>query len=218
MQPAALFFPGFVDAHVHGETLIFDPELSEVPLRQGVTTYVLGQDGCSSAPGTAATRGYMRRYFASINGEQDHSEQQSVGQLLAEIDRSAYLNAAFLVPHGNIRMDVMGLDDRAPEASELQAMTVAVEKAMESGAIGISTGLDYIPSRYGSAHEFNALAAPVRAAGGVLVSHVRGYGPKLPGGLAELAGIATATKSRSTLLICGVPRLSAGSARPLRGS
>ena len=185
--------PGFIDAHVHGETSIFDAALSEVPLRQGVTTYILGQDGCSSVPGTAATREYMNKYFAPINGRYNNSEPQSVEHFLAEIDRSAYLNAAFLVPHGNIRMDAMGLDNRAPELAELRAMTAAVDEAIECGAIGISTGLDYIPSLYGSIREFNALAASVRAAGGVFVSHMRGYGPKLPDGVAELVEIGATT-------------------------
>jgi N-acyl-D-amino-acid deacylase len=136
----------------------------------------------------------MSKYFASINGEYDHSEPISVEDFLAEIDRSAYLNVAFLVPHGNVRMDVMGIVNRAPDASELRAMMVAVERALESGAIGISTGLDYIPSKYASADEFNALASLVRAAGGVFVSHMRGYGERLPGGLSELAAVAAASQ------------------------
>jgi N-acyl-D-amino-acid deacylase len=189
-----LVLPGFIDAHVHGETSIFDRELSEIPLRQGVTTYILGQDGCSSAPGSQATLEYMSRYFAPINGQDNNREPRSVQQFLDLVDENAYLNAAFLAPHGNIRMDYIGLDERAPDTTELREMVLAVERALNSGAIGISTGLDYIPSKYGQLDEFKALADPVRSAGGVFVSHMRGYGKRLPKGLRELAVVASSSE------------------------
>ncbi|MEO3871170.1 amidohydrolase family protein [Nonomuraea sp. B12E4] len=60
--------PGFVDCHVHGDSAVFDPVVQQAALRQGVTTFVLGQDGLSYAPGSAATVAYAARYFAAVNG------------------------------------------------------------------------------------------------------------------------------------------------------
>src|SRR6185437_8012296 len=60
--------PGFVDAHVHGDLALLVDPYHEAAVRQGVTTYVLGQDGVAFAPGSPATQQYMRRYTAGFNG------------------------------------------------------------------------------------------------------------------------------------------------------
>ncbi|HEY6737666.1 MAG TPA: amidohydrolase family protein, partial [Actinopolymorphaceae bacterium] len=63
-----LVMPGFVDAHVHAETVLERPDVQEAMLRQGVTTVIIGQDGLSFAPGSAATVEYVTRYFAAVAG------------------------------------------------------------------------------------------------------------------------------------------------------
>ena len=60
--------PGFVDAHVHGDLALLADPLHEQGVRQGVTTYVIGQDGVAFAPGSPETQAYMRRYTAGFNG------------------------------------------------------------------------------------------------------------------------------------------------------
>src|SRR5438874_1082683 len=60
--------PGFVDAHVHGDLMVLADPLQEPGIRQGVTTYVLGQDGVAMAPASPATLEYMRRYTAGFSG------------------------------------------------------------------------------------------------------------------------------------------------------
>jgi hypothetical protein len=60
--------PGFIDTHVHGDAAVFDPRVQLAALRQGVTTFVLGQDGVSYAPAGAKTLRYVERYFAPVNG------------------------------------------------------------------------------------------------------------------------------------------------------
>ena len=67
--------PGFVDAHVHGDLMVLADPLQEAGIRQGVTTYVLGQDGVAMAPASPATLEYMRRYTAGFSGipELDYS-------------------------------------------------------------------------------------------------------------------------------------------------
>jgi N-acyl-D-amino-acid deacylase len=74
-------------------------------------------------------------------------------------------------------MDVMGLETRAPTPDELRAMRRIVRRAMEEGAVGLSSGLDYIPSRYASTEELVDLCRELAPFGGVYVTHMRGYAP-----------------------------------------
>src|SRR5262245_21688620 len=140
--------PGFLDAHVHGDlTLLADPE-HEPAIRQGVTTYVLGQYGVAMAPGSPATIDYMRRYTAGFSGIHDlPTRWTSIADYLACFDRRRALNVACLVPNGNVRMEAMGLETRPPRPHELAVMRRLVREGMEQGAVGLSSGLDHDPSR-----------------------------------------------------------------------
>src|SRR5688500_15365134 len=60
--------PGFIDAHVHGDLMLLADPVHEPAIRQGVTTYIIGQDGVAMAPGSTATQQYMRRYTAGFSG------------------------------------------------------------------------------------------------------------------------------------------------------
>ena len=87
---------------------------------------------------------------------------------------------AYLIPNGNVRMEVMGLDPRPASDDELRSMQNLVREGMDAGAVGLSTGLDYIPSLYADAREIAALCEPIVAENGVYVTHMRGYGPAPP--------------------------------------
>src|SRR2546430_1966349 len=60
--------PGFIDTHVHGDLMLLVDPVHLPALKQGVTTYILGQDGSAFAPASPATMDYMRRYTAGFNG------------------------------------------------------------------------------------------------------------------------------------------------------
>ncbi len=121
----------------------------------------------------------MRRYTAGFNGNPAGLSYnwQSIDQYLACFDRRVAINVAYLIPNGNVRIEVMGLDPRPPRHDELRAMQKLVRDGMSSGAIGLSTGLDYIPSRYADASEIASLCEAIVDDGGVYVTHMRGYGP-----------------------------------------
>ena len=114
-------------------------------------------------------------------------------EYLARFDRRVAINVAYLIPNGNIRMEVMGLDPRPARDDELRAMQKLVREGMDAGAIGLSTGLDYIPSLYADAREIAALCEPIVAENGVYVTHMRGYGPRAAVGMREVYDIARAT-------------------------
>ncbi len=115
--------PGFVDAHVHGDLMLLSPlagEVSEAAIRQGITTFILGQDGCSYAPASPTTLQYFREYCAGFNGNPDTLcrgwNWSTVDEYLTRFDRRTALNVAFLVPNGTVRMEVMGLQQRKATA------------------------------------------------------------------------------------------------------
>jgi N-acyl-D-amino-acid deacylase len=187
--------PGFIDAHVHGDLMLLTDPIHLPAMRQGVTTYLIGQDGSSFAPASPATLDYMRRYTAGFNGNPTGPpyDWRTVDEYLARFDRNVSINVAYLIPNGNIRMEVMGLDPRPARDDEIRAMQKLVRDGMDAGAIGLSTGLDYIPSRYADAREISALCEPIVAENGVYVTHMRGYGPRAAFGMREVFDIARAT-------------------------
>ncbi|HXG09395.1 MAG TPA: D-aminoacylase [Gemmataceae bacterium] len=170
--------PGFIDAHVHGDLMLLADPYHEPAIRQGVTTYLLGQDGVAMAPASPATLDYMRRYTAGFSGNPELPQRwSSMAEYLACFDRTTAVNVACLVPNGNVRMEVMGLATRPPTADELTRMARLVAEAMEQGAVGLSSGLDYIPSLYADTEELIALCKAIAPYGGVYVTHMRRYDP-----------------------------------------
>ncbi|MFI7441444.1 amidohydrolase family protein [Nonomuraea indica] len=186
-----LVAPGFVDCHAHGDAAVFDPAVQRAALRQGVTTFVLGQDGLSFAPGSAATVGYASRYFAAVNGAPPIDGPLTVGALLDCYDGAVAVNTAYLIPHGTIRYDVMGPSPDAAGPGDLARMRAHVERGLADGAVGLSSGLEYLPGRYASAAELAALCEPL---GGLpYVTHMRAYGDGAAAGMTEVTEIALAS-------------------------
>jgi N-acyl-D-amino-acid deacylase len=185
--------PGLVDAHVHGDLALFMDPLHEPAIRQGVTTYIIGQDGVAMAPASPAVLAYMCRYTAGFSGgaewlarsESERLRWSSMDEYLSCFDRRCAVNVACLVPNGNVRMEVMGLATREPSADELARMQRRVSEAMEQGAVGLSSGLDYIPSLYAREAELAELCKAIEPYTGVYVTHMRRYDPA---GVAESLG------------------------------
>jgi N-acyl-D-amino-acid deacylase len=175
--------PGFIDAHVHGDLALLTDPLHEAAVRQGVTTYILGQDGVAMAPASADTLEYMCRYTAGFSGGRDwlatgrRPAWSSMAEYLACFDGRCAVNVACLVPNGNVRHAVLGLDTRPPTGREQERMAALVAEAMDQGAVGLSSGLDYIPSRYAAEEELTALCRAIAPYGGVYVTHMRRYDP-----------------------------------------
>ncbi|ACQ81225.1 D-aminoacylase domain protein [Beutenbergia cavernae DSM 12333] len=180
--------PGFVDAHSHADGVAHTEDVQLANLRQGVTTVITGQDGVGQAPGDGT---YADSYFGALNGANPRYRGDGIAGLLASYDGSGSLNVGYLVPAGTVRHEVLGLERRSPTAHELQRMIELVELGMRQGALGLSTGLDYVPGIFADAVELAALCGPVARHDGVHVSHMRGgYEQAAPLGIAELRTIA----------------------------
>lgn len=187
--------PGFVDAHSHADGMIFDEEVQFANLRQGVTTVIVGQDGVGFAPGS---RAYAADYFGALDGDHPTHRGGGMASLLATYDDRVRVNVGALAPAGSVRHAVLGTASRAPTPDELKHMVEIVDRAMEQGALGLSTGLDYVPGLFASTSELAALCGAVAKHDGVHASHMRGgYEHAASDGIAELREIARLSHVRT---------------------
>lgn len=139
--------PGFIDVHTHIEEDEKKEPMARNFIYDGVTTVITGNCGLSDS---------------------------DIGQYLSMIDSlRTSVNVAALIGHNNVRKAVMGTANREPSEAEMQQMESLVEKAMLAGAVGLSTGLIYIPGTYSSTSEVLRLAKVAARYNGVYASHMR---------------------------------------------
>ena len=137
--------PGFIDNHAHVQTVMHKFPLAENFTRQGITTIIASlHSGDQPSP--------LDEYASSL--------------VIAP-------NIAFFAGHNWTRKQVLGLDNRAPDSDELQAMRDLVEQSMQQGAMGFSTGLLYVPGHYAETDEIIELAKVASRYGGIYVTHMR---------------------------------------------
>jgi len=164
--------PGFIDVHSHSDELWLADGRCVGKIRQGVTTEIGGNCGTSAAPlhGLARERKTDQARTVGVA-----AEWRDLDDFFACVDRSGVaLNVATLVGLGTTRRCVAG--DRAGglTAIESQAQCALVREAIDHGALGVSSGLIYVPSRYADLDELVACASTAREAGMPrYVSHIR---------------------------------------------
>ena len=196
LAAGSVICPGFIDAHAHAEGPLLATGRVDGALAQGVTTLVVGQDGQSWIGATAATAQYLNQYFAPVNGALEPARDLSVAAFRGAVSGRLAQNVAVLASQGTIRHNVAGLDRGPLDPGQRAAARREVEQALADGAVGLSSGLDYLPSRFGGVAETAAVAAPLAAAGRPYVSHLRAYGPQVAAGLAELAAVGAGAGAR----------------------
>jgi N-acyl-D-amino-acid deacylase len=184
--------PGFIDLHAHSDLAVLHDDRNLAAVTQGVTTQVVGQDGLSYAPAGEQTLAILREQLAGWNGPQGADVGwPEVAGYLAEVDRrGSAANVAYLVPHGTVRLNVVGADDRPATADELVAMRAQIDRGMRDGAFGLSAGLTYAPGMFASTEELVALCDIVARHGGFFAPHQRSYGAGALEGYAEMIEIA----------------------------
>ncbi len=167
--------PGFIDTHSHSDLMVFqDPGLKPKVL-QGVTTELLGQDGIAAAPIRGERKRDWGRHLSGLLGSPDIDwSWSSFDQYLAALETTRPgPNLACLLPQGNLRLWVMGMEDRRPTSAELKEMIGLLHEGFEAGAVGLSTGLIYPPCSYADEDELAALCSEIARHGGFLVVHLR---------------------------------------------
>jgi len=186
--------PGFIDAHSHADAAVFSSDVQRGLLRQGVTTIIAGQDGVSYAPGDGV---YATQYFGVLNGPHPSYGGGGVAELLAGYDQATPVNVGYLVPAGTVRHEVRGYSPGSSTPAQIAAMCELVATGLEEGALGLSSGLDYVPNIHADTAELTALCRPVAATGGIYVTHMRGgYEDNSRVGIDEASQIALATGVR----------------------
>lgn len=168
--------PGFIDTHSHSDLAILVNPYNEIKIRQGVTTEVLGQDGIAMAPLPKKYIKEWRKINSDFNGDSDEIdwEYETTKNYLNMMEKNGVgLNQAYLVPHGNIRLEAIGLENKAATEEELEMMRQITRREMEGGAIGISTGLIYTPCVYGSTEELIEICKVGAEFDGIFVVHQR---------------------------------------------
>lgn len=169
--------PGFIDMHAHSDLAVLRDPQHRAKSLQGVTTEVCGQDGLSYVPASAATQELMVTQLAGWNGvPSEPLGLRTVGDYLDRVDRGAAVNVAYLVPQGTVRAEVMGMEDRVPTEDERARMEALVAEGMRDGAVGLSTGLTYVPGMFAGDDELESLIRVVARMGGYHCTHHRNYG------------------------------------------
>ena len=179
--------PGFIDMMGQSEinVLIDNRVLSKIT--QGITTEVTGEGG-SVAPLTdklvladsdAMKKWHFREDWRDLNGYFVQLEKQG-----------STLNIATFIGATQVRLAVVGNENRQPTAAELSHMTAIVDTLMEQGALGVWTALEYAPASYSKTEELIALARAARRHGGTYASHMRNEGEHIDDALNELFRIA----------------------------
>ncbi|MFL6275980.1 MAG: amidohydrolase family protein [Blastocatellia bacterium] len=151
--------PGFIDVHTHVEGSLADVPTADNFIFMGVTSLVTGNCGSSSL---------------------------QVGDFLSKLEaKGISVNIATLIGHGSLRREVMKEEARDPSADELDRMRAIVDRAMRDGAVGMSTGLIYVPGTYAKTAEVADLARVVARYGGVYATHMRDEGNQVTDSIKE---------------------------------
>ena len=167
--------PGFIDLHSHAGLTILGAPHHDPKVRQGVTTELIGIDGISHAPFRSADE--LRRYIwldSGLNGyPPEPANWLSVADLLGRYDNSVAVNIAYILGNSPVRIWSVGWNDRPATGGELEDMKAVVREAMQEGAWGLSTGLDYPPGAYADTDELVALSEEAARHGGFYHTHTR---------------------------------------------
>jgi N-acyl-D-amino-acid deacylase len=162
--------PGFIDMLGQSElTMLVNPHLPS-KIYQGITTEITGEGG-SVAPVNDAILQADRVDYEHYG---IHPDWRTFREYFARLEKQGMgINLASYVGATQVRRMVLGDDDRAPNADELARMKALVRQAMQEGAMGVSTSLQYAPAPYASTEELIALAAEAARFGGIYATHMR---------------------------------------------
>jgi N-acyl-D-amino-acid deacylase len=155
--------PGFIDVHTHIEDDEVKNPYATNFIADGVTTVITGNCGISRVD--------IGAYFTMLDSL--HTS----------------INVASLIGHNDVRRAVMGEANREPASAELEQMKSMVDKAMQDGAVGFSTGLIYIPGTYAKTYEVTALAKEAAKYNGVYTTHMRNEGDSVTQAIEEALNI-----------------------------
>lgn len=163
--------PGFIDIHSHSDyTLLVDPR-AESAIHQGVTLEVIGNCGHGCFP--LHNKQLARRAIYGITDDLALNWSSAAEYFERLSTAGPAVNVLSLVPNGQLRVSAMGVQARAAAPDELRDMVRELEEAMDAGAFGLSTGLEYAAEVGATRQEVEVLCAVVARRGGLYATHTR---------------------------------------------
>ena len=187
--------PGFIDVHSHGDFQLPGEPEAHGKVMQGVTTEVIGNCGLGLFPANERVERFYDLLSPMLFGEKGGGCFRDVAAYRDKLNAQGLsVNAAPLIPHGNVRCLAMSLDERPSKPGELEQMKDAVAANMEAGAYGMSTGLVYPPGAFAETEEIIELAKVTAAYGGIYATHMRDEGGRLVQSVEETLRIGREAK------------------------
>lgn len=167
--------PGFIDMHAHTGLVILAEPHHEPKIRQGITTELVGIDGNSYAP-FHSQEDFDK--FYQLNSGLDGAPKlpgrwSTVAEYLAMFDNTVAVNICYIVGNSPLRINAIGWQNQPATDRDLANMKAMLREAMEEGAFGMSTGLDYPPGSYASTEELIELSREAAKLGGIYHTHCR---------------------------------------------
>lgn len=183
--------PGFIDMLGQSElSILVDPRLPS-KIYQGITTEITGEGG-SVAPQTPEILKAEADIYRHLNLTPDWT---TFRQYFARLEKQGMgINLASYVGATQVREAVLGFEDKQPTATQLEEMKKLVREAMQDGAVGLSTSLEYPPAPYAKTEELIALAAEASPFGGIYASHMRSEGDSIMEAIDETVRIGREAK------------------------
>lgn len=178
--------PGFINMLAHPEVSLLVDGRALSDLRQGVTLEVMGED--SMGPLTPVMKANALRHQGDIHFDIDWT---TLGEYLDKLERRGIApNVASFVGAGTVRINVLGENDVTPSREQLDQMRLLVRRAMEEGALGVTTALIYNPNTYARTQELVELAQESAQCGGMYIAHIRSEGDRVMEAVQETIEIA----------------------------
>jgi N-acyl-D-amino-acid deacylase len=181
--------PGFIDMMGHSEESLLVDGRAVSGLKQGVTLDIFDED----------SKGPLNPKMARLMAEREEDIKYDVtwktlGEYLQRLQQGGIApNVASFVGEGEVRVNVLGEGDVAPNPAQLDAMRALVHEAMEQGALGVTTALIYAPNNYAKTPELIAMAQESAKCGGIYTAHMRSEGDHIEEAVQETIDIAKAS-------------------------
>jgi len=187
--------PGFIDIHSHSDRSILRYPTAPSRVHDGITTEVTGNCGSSVAPIWGPARKLVAEEL-SADYETELTWEGVAGYFETMETLGISLNQALLVGQGSLRHAAIGLEDRQPSEEERKLMVRKLIEALDDGAFGLSTGLEYVPGTFTPTDELVLLAGLVARRDGLYASHIRDEEGGLLGAVDEAIEIGRESGAR----------------------
>ena len=167
--------PGFIDVHNHSDSWLLTTPHFLSKTAQGFTTEVIMADGISYAPVNRETVYPWIYYLRSLNGLRFHEYKgwQNLSEYMSLLDGRTVQNSIPHIPYANVRTLACGFGRQRPDDVQMALIIKEIEKGMDAGAVGISTGLDYIAQCHASTEELVQVCQVIAPSQGLYVTHMR---------------------------------------------